>query len=102
MSDRILTLHPQGKQGVNIERRKYETMRDAIAESLRGSDGMTYTELVAEVGRRVAGRFDGSVRWYVVAVKQDMEARGALRRVPGTRPQQLRLANGDGAESAER
>ena len=101
MSDRILTLHPQGKQGVNIDTRKYETIRDAIAASLRGSNGMTYTELVAEVGQRVAGRFEGSVKWYVVAVKQDMEARGALRRVPGTRPQRLRLVGEDGAESAE-
>ncbi len=85
-------MHPQGKQGVNISARKYETIRDAIAAALRGSDGMTYTELVAEVGQRVAGRFDGSVRWYTVAVKQDMEARGLLARVPRSRPQRLRLA----------
>ena len=101
MSDRVLTLHPHGKQGVNIDKRKYETIRNAIATSLHGSDGMTYMELVAEVGQRVAGRFDGSVKWYVVAVKQDMEARGSLRRVPGTRPQLLRLVGEDGAESAE-
>ena len=93
MDDRILTLHPQGKRGVNINRQKYETIRDAIAEALDGSDGMTYTELVAEVGRRVSGRFDGSVKWYVVSVKQDMEARGLLIRVPGTRPQLLRLVS---------
>ena len=91
MDDRILTLHPQGKRGVNISRQKYETIRDAIAEALVGSDGMTYTELVEQVGQRVSGGFDGSVKWYVVSVKQDMEARGVLIRVPGTRPQLLRL-----------
>lgn len=93
MEDRTLTLHPQGKRGVNISRDKYETMRDAIAEALRGSDGMTYTELVAEVGRRVGASFDGSIKWYAVVVKQDMEARGLLIRVPGTRPQLLRLVS---------
>ena len=91
MDDRTLTMHPQGKRGVNISTHKYETMRDAIAEALSGGDGMTYTELVAEIGRRLGGRFDGSIRWYAVVVKQDMEARGLLIRVPGTRPQLLRL-----------
>ena len=94
MDDRTVTMHPQGKRGVNISRRKYETIRDAIDASLRGSDGMTYTELAAEVSQRVSGSFEGSVKWYVVAVKQDMEARGLLGRVPGTRPQLLRLVNG--------
>ena len=97
MDDRILTQHPQGKRGVNISTQKYETVRDAIAVALSGSDGMTYTELVAEVGRRVGGSFDGSVKWYVVSVKQDMEARGLLIRVPGTRPQLLRLVSEAGS-----
>ena len=93
MDDRVLTQHPQGKQGVNISRQKYESIRDAIAAALNGSDGMTYTQLVAEVGQRVGGSFEGSVKWYTVSVKQDMEARGLLIRVPGTRPQLLRLVS---------
>ncbi len=93
MDDKILTQHPQGKRGVNISRRKYETVRDAITAALSGGDGVTYTELVAEVGQRVGGSFDGSVKWYVVSVKQDMETRGLLTRVPGTRPQLLRLVS---------
>ena len=95
MDDKTLTVHPQGKRGVNISRQKYETMRDAIAEALRDSDGMTYTELVAEIGRRLGGSFEGSIRWYAVVVKQDMEARSLLIRVPGTRPQLLRLVSDD-------
>ena len=93
MDDRVLTQHPQGKRGVNISRQKYESIRDAIAAALGGSDGMTYTQLVAEVGQRVGGSFEGSVKWYTVSVKQDMEARGLLIRVPGTRPQLLRLVS---------
>ena len=95
MEDKTLTVHPQGKRGVNISRHKYEAMRDGINAALSGSDGMTYTELVAEVGRRLGDSFDGSIKWYTVVVKQDMEARGLLIRVPGTRPQLLRLASDD-------
>ena len=100
MDDRTFTLHPEGKRGVNISRVNYETIRDAIAASLRGIDGLSYTKLVAQVRHRVGDSFEGSVKWYVVAVKQDMEARELLDRVPRTRPQLLRLV--DGSRSAER
>ena len=35
MEEKILTLHPQGKKGVNISKAKYETMRKTILELLR-------------------------------------------------------------------
>ena len=31
---RITTLHPQGKKGVNISKRKYDAARDATIESI--------------------------------------------------------------------
>ena len=91
MGDRILTEHPQGKKGVNISRQKYEAMRDAIIASLAASGPVTHTDLVNDVEKRFAGGFDGSVRWYLETVKLDLEARGTLERVPGTKPQILRL-----------
>jgi len=36
MKDRIRTLHPEKKQGVNISREKYEIIRKAIVSILRG------------------------------------------------------------------
>jgi len=36
-------------------------------------------------------RFEGSVSWYFTTVKLDLEARGILERVPGERPQRIRL-----------
>jgi hypothetical protein len=33
--DRILTLNPEGKMGVNISSSKYDTMRTAIIDSLK-------------------------------------------------------------------
>ena len=89
--ERITTLHPQGKKGVNISKRKYDAARDAIIESIGLGKDMTYTRLVEDVRQRIGHSFQGSISWYVVSVKLDMEARGILKRVPGTRPQQIRL-----------
>ena len=90
MEERIMTRHPQGKKGVNISRRKYETMKDAIVGALAAGP-MTHTELVKDVEDRLGGGFGGSVKWYLETVKLDLEAGGVVERVPGTRPQLLRL-----------
>jgi hypothetical protein len=93
MEERILTQHPQqGKQGVNISRRKYDQVRGAILASLRANDEMTFKALVEDVAAKLAGRFEGSIPWYVTTVKLDLEARGDIERVPRSNPQRLRLA----------
>jgi hypothetical protein len=91
MDETILTLHPQGKQGVNISRAKYDTVRAAIVATLQEHGSMTFGELTEAVAQRLAGSFDGSVSWYVVSVKLDLEARDVLRRVPNSRPQRIEL-----------
>lgn len=91
MTERIMTLHPAGKQGVNIDKGKYGMVREAIEEILKAQPGITFSELTEEVGRRIGEVFDGSVGWYVVSVKLDLEARGVLERVDGRSPQRLRL-----------
>ncbi len=90
MEERILTLHPQGKQGVNITRQRYDAMRAAIVDTLAEGE-MAYTKLVEGVEERLQGSFDGSIRWYTETVKLDLEARGVIERVPRTKPQLLRL-----------
>jgi hypothetical protein len=88
----ILTRHPdKTKSGVRIDRAKYDTMRAAILTVLRRRGEATFTELSGAVERSLRGRFDGSIKWYVTTVKLDLEARRIIRRVPGSRPQQLRL-----------
>lgn len=92
MTEKILTLHPAGKTGVNIEKRKYDTMREAILESLREHGVMTFDDLTADVRRRLEGAFAGSISWYVTTVKLDLEARGEIARVPKSSPQRLVLS----------
>lgn len=89
MADRIMTLHPAGKAGVNIEKEKYLTVRAAIIEAVRQSGTITFSDLTDAVRERLEGSFAGSVSWYVTTVKLDLEARGEIARVPKSSPQRL-------------
>ena len=92
MKDLIRTLHPQKKQGVNISREKYEIICETILSVLRVQKEMTFMNLSRAVEKEVNGNFEGSVTWYVTTVKLDLEARGLVKRVPGSRPQLVKLA----------
>jgi hypothetical protein len=90
--EKILTLHPEeDKQGVNINRAKYEMIRQAILNAIRSQGTITYQGLVSLVEYNLRNRFEGSISWYVTTVKLDLEARGEIERVPGQREQHLRL-----------
>jgi hypothetical protein len=98
----ITTLHPAGKAGVSVEKWKYERVRSAILGVLAeaGQDGVRFMPsakdpspgLMDLVAPRLGEDWDGSVGWYVTAVKLDLEARNEIRRVPGVTPQRVRLA----------
>lgn len=91
-NEKIMTLHPDAsKQGVNIDRAKYDTVRDAIVSLLEQRGEMTYTDLADAVGEVLTGNFEGSIQWYTVTVKLDLEARGVIERVPRTTPHRVRL-----------
>ena len=88
----IRTLHPEKKQGVNISKDKYEIIRQAILSILQTHKEISFMNLSRAVEKQVGNSFDGSVMWYVTAVKLDLEARGELKRVPHSRPQLVKLA----------
>jgi hypothetical protein len=91
MSDRIMTKHPEGKSGVNIELHKYEQVKNTILTLLERKREMTFSDLNREAAAVLRSDFDGKIPWYVVTVKLDLEARGIIARVNGTGPQRLRL-----------
>ena len=88
---KILTLHPQGKNGVNISLRKYEQIRAFIIECLTSKGELAYKELNDIAVKKLSKKFEGEVGWYVVTVKLDLEARGIIERIPKTSPHKLRL-----------
>ena len=78
MEERIMTLHPQKKQGVNISKAKYDQMRAEIERALLESGPLGFGELNDVVGEQLAGKFEGSIGWYYTTVKLDLEARGVI------------------------
>jgi len=87
--EKILTKHPVGKSGRNIDRRKYETIKGAILSALKNRE-LTHAELFDELGKRLKSKFSGNISWYGETVKLDLEARKTIERT-SLKPQKYRL-----------
>lgn len=88
---RILTLHPKGKKGVNILKRRYDIIKDFILTTIESHNEITYEKISDLAVEKLSNTFDGKVVWYIVSVKLDLEARGIIERIPKTSPHQLRM-----------
>lgn len=93
LPEKILTMHPQGKKGVNISREKYDLIRIFILETIKKHKQISYQKLNDLALEQLSSSFDGSVTWYIVSVKLDLEARKIIERIPRTSPHELRLLN---------
>src|SRR5689334_552055 len=91
-TEKILTKHPLGKSGKNIDRKKYDTLRNAILSALQNND-LTHTELVSRINKNLKGKFSGNINWYGETVKLDLEARKLIER-SASKPQKYRLTSG--------
>jgi hypothetical protein len=86
--ERILTLHPSGKKGVNINRHKYEQVKKSIVSKLRNKTTLSFDELTDLVDDDLKkSGFEGKPLWYIVTVKLDLEARKIIGRIPGVQNQ---------------
>jgi hypothetical protein len=86
---KILTKHPLGKSGKNINKQDYETIKASILSALRNKE-LTHTELMTQVNKDLKGRFSGNINWYAETVKLDLEARKTVERT-SSKPQKYRL-----------
>lgn len=96
--DRVLCETPTlGKQPTRIARWKYDLVRSAILAVVpAGERGIEFSRLPELVeGQLSTSDLErlGSVSWYTTTVKLDLEVKGEIERVPGSRPQRLRRAN---------
>lgn len=87
--EKILTKHPLGKSGKNIDRGKYETLKKAILSALKKKE-LTHDELFERLNKSLTGKFSGNVSWYGETVKLDLEARKLIQRTTA-RPAKYRL-----------
>jgi hypothetical protein len=89
IAKKILTKHPSGKSGKNIEKAKYDTLKKAILSAL-GKKELTHTELFDRLNKSSKGKFSGSISWYAETVKLDLEARKIVQRT-SAKPPKYRL-----------
>jgi len=87
--EKILTKHPLGKSGRNVDRQKYETIKRAILSALQNRE-LTHTKLFDQLGKHLKGKFSGNVSWYGETVKLDLEARKIIERT-SAKPQKYRV-----------
>jgi hypothetical protein len=83
--EKILTKHPLGKSGKNIDKQKYETVKKAILSTLQGKE-LTHDELFDRLNKSLKGKFSGSISWYAETVKLDLEARKIVQRTSAKLP----------------
>ena len=76
---KILTKHPLGKSGKNIDKQKYETLKRAILLALQSNE-LTHTELFKQLNKKLNKKFSGNISWYGETVKLDLEARRLIER----------------------
>jgi hypothetical protein len=86
---KILTKHPLGKSGKNIDKQKYETLKKAILSALQKKE-LTHTELFDRLNKNLKNKFSGNISWYAETVKLDLEARKLIERT-SSKPQKYRL-----------
>ena len=85
-----MTLHPQGKSGVNISKAKYDQVKQVVLEVIEHQQPITFTDMFNLCNEILSEQqFDGKPGWYVTTVKLDLEARRLIARVPKTSPHQL-------------
>ena len=82
-----------GKKPTRIDAWKYNLIREAILAILPADEtGVVFMELPelieAQLSEEDKSRL-GSVGWYTTTVKLDLEVKGEIARIPGSKPQRL-------------
>lgn len=87
---KIQLLNPDpAKKGAMVDEQKYEVVKQTILDIIDERGKVVFKELMEEVSLRLKPMFEGSPSWYCTAVKLDLEARGIIERIAGSKPQQI-------------
>jgi hypothetical protein len=79
---KVECLNPNTGGRMNIDKDTYDLFSKAIGYAVKKGKAITFTEItegVEEYLKQHKKKFDGSVAWYAVTVKNDMHARGLLK-----------------------
>lgn len=75
------TTHPRTGTKFSVNAEIYEPIKTAILQSLKGSKGKTWTELaddVVKIMKKKMPDFKGSVPWYTISIRLDLETKGIV------------------------
>ncbi len=93
--ERILTLHPEGKKGVNISKSKYEITRECLLGIFAEFPEISHEDLTRLSKEHLSGKFEGNAGWYMETVLLDMMAKGVVQKI-ADKPVSLKFANKNG------
>lgn len=80
-AQKIIVTHPRTGTERKFDAAIYNPVRAAILQSLKGSRGKSFTELTDDVVRIIRKKmpgFKGSIPWYTISIRLDLEARGIV------------------------
>ena len=78
---KVECLNPTTGGKMNIDKNIYDVISKAIRKTLQRGKSLTYTDLMDGVRQYIKENkidFSGSIEWYGITVKKDMEARGEI------------------------
>lgn len=86
MESKIQLKHPAGKKAVNMDKQKYDLLKNFIMSYLKTKSEATHTEILKSLTddfKKNNIQFQGSVEWHLEWVKLDLEARKMIKRHDG-------------------
>lgn len=91
---KVECLNPNTGGRMNIDADIYDLFLKAIHHTLKKGKALTFTQMVdgvQECLKEKKVKFDGSVSWYAVTIKNDMESRGVIETFTDKRKKMHRL-----------
>ena len=82
--EKVQLQHPEGKHAVQMQKSKYESVKQAIIESIEENGPTQFLDLIDLVKEKLPD-FDGSTAWHFESVKLDLEARKVIKHDRKTR-----------------
>ncbi len=80
----VVLTHPESGRQMRIDAGTYEAVSKAILKSLKGSNGKSFTELkndVAAILKKTLPGFKGSIDWYTITIKLNLETKKIVETV---------------------
>jgi hypothetical protein len=78
---KTIVTHPRTGTEKKFDASIYDPVKAAILQSLKGSKGKSFTELADDVVKTMRKKmpgFKGSVPWYTISIRLDLETKGIV------------------------